>query len=268
MIARQLDVPYSCVDPDVRRIDFFLPDPGAANGAGILFVHGGGWSGGGRASWHAVMEHFAGAGYVCASPGYHLVPHWRYPKQIEDVRVAMAYFRERAPDFGVDPARIAGWGSSAGGHLIALLATIRPEDPLGAAPEVRVRETRPCSVVCLCTVTTLEDYPGYGRLRPTIEAFLGPDAANDPAALAAASPLARVRAGDPPFLFVVGDADPTTPVVAHEQMRDRLTGCGVRSDLVVLPGVGHGFGYGVTTDAQKATIGHAERFLAATTRAP
>lgn len=256
-----LDVVYDERDPEGRKIDLMLPD-GAGNGAAILFVHGGGWSGGGRSAWHKVMEHFCSLGYACASPSYHLMPASRHPKQIEDVRLAAAWFKARAGQYGFDPGRIAVWGSSAGGHLAALLATLGADDPLGATDGMPLRDTRPAAAVCLCSVFTLHRCAETERLMPTIEKFMGTTEAADPARFVEASPIDRVDGAAPPFLMVVGDADPTTPVTAHEAMLERLTASGVCGKLVVLPGVKHGFGYGVTTPEQLETVRLAGDFLA------
>ncbi len=97
---------------------------------------------------------------------------------------------------------------------------------------------------------------------PTIEKFMGTTEAADPARFVVASPIDRVDGAAPPFLMIVGDADPTTPVTAHEAMLARLTASGVWAKLVVLPGVKHGFGYGVTTPDQLETVRLAGDFLA------
>ena len=75
--------------------------------------------------------------------------------------------------------------------------------------------------------------------------------------------MERVCGQAPPLLMIVGDRDPITPVSIHEQMRDAIIGKGGRAELVVLPGVGHVFGYGVETDAQKQTFACVEPFLKA-----
>jgi len=260
-MERKFDVPFSSENPAVRAIDVFLPGENA-NGCCIFFVHGGGWSGGDKKAWHGVMEHFCELGYVCSSANYHLSPDHKYPRQVEDVRLAMSFMKARAQEYGFDPGRVAVFGSSSGGHLAAMLATIRADEQLGMTDEVAVRDTRPAAGVYLCTVFSVHDDPD--RLVRAREAFLGATEREDPALISAASPIDRVRAGDPPCIMIVGDADDTTPVAMHEDMRDALAARGVPVELVVLPGVDHGYGYGVGTPAQKEMLAHVERFLAKT----
>jgi len=235
--------------------------PSRPNGAAIFFVHGGGWQEGSRRQWHAVMEHFAGLGYVCASTSYRFAPAHRFPAQFEDVRLGFSWFRSRAEEYGFGARRIASWGSSAGAHLAALLAVVSPDDPLGATGGLPVRDTVPAAVVCLCGVLTAFRYTEHDNIPEMLADFLGTDEDRDPELVRRASPLERVRGGEPPFLMIVGDADHTTPVALHERMRDRLAACGGTGELHVLPGVEHGFGYGVSSSAQQRTIELAADFL-------
>jgi acetyl esterase/lipase len=261
-MKRLLGIPYGNADDEARRLDVFLPEDNG-HGACIFFIHGGGWFAGGRAQWHAVMDHFCARGYVCTSTSYHFAPQWHFPKQVEDVRLAMSFVKSRAGEYGIDTERIAVWGSSAGGHLAAMLATIGPEDELGMTPATAIRATRPNAAVCLCTVFSCHRYESHEEVPPMVESFLGATEAENPERFSQASPLDRVTGAEPPFLMVVGDIDRVTPVALHETMRDKLAAAGVPVELVVLPGVDHGYGYGAGTAAQLQTIAHAERFLAA-----
>lgn len=261
MITHLYDLPYSSDGDDVRKIDIFLPGEDA-NGCAIFFIHGGGWQASGRGAWHAVMEHFCARGYVCGSPGYHFAPEWRFPTQVEDVRLAMSYFKTRAAEFGFSPDKVAVWGSSAGGHLAAMLATIQPEDDLGMTPATARRDTLPQAAVCYCTVFTCQNYTEEDDIPAMMLAFLGATPDENPELIRQASPIDRVIGKEPPFLMITGDADLTTPIWLHEAMRDTLQRQGIPAEITVLPGVGHGYGYGVTTEAQQAAIAAAEEFLA------
>ena len=242
------DVPYSGEHTDARRLDLFTPGANA-NGGAILWIHGGGWSAGNRQQWHACARHFRDLGYVCASAGYRLAPDTRWPGQIEDCRLAMAYLRGRAAELGFDPQRIAAAGSSAGGHLTAMLATDGPAHG----------ETRPNAAICYCAVLTVHE---GDRLSDAVHRLLGKPEADAPDLYREASPIDRVAGGEPPFLFLHGDADETVPPAQSRTMHAKLQAAGAASELIELPGVEHGFGYGVTTDAQEASVEHITRFLA------
>lgn len=252
------DIPYSEDQHDLRRLDLYLPDADA-DGKAILFIHGGGWQGGGRLQWRPLCEHFVERGCICASTGYRLAPEFRWPVQLEDVRLAMAWLHRHAERLGIDPKRIAAVGSSAGGHLVAMLATLAADDPLGATTELTHPITRPAAAICYCPVITLHE---KDRLAESVAALMGVSEAEAPEAYRDASPIDRVTGDEPPFLFLQGDADETTPLPLTQAMHEKLQAAGVSSELVVLPGVEHGFGYGVRSDAQKQSVAHVERFLA------
>ena len=256
-MKRHCDISYSETDPEIRKLDVFLPGD-TANGAAIFFIHGGGWFAGNRTHWHAVMEHFCGLGYVCASASYHLLPDYHFPLLFEDVRLALSWFKARAGEYGFDPNRVATWGSSAGGHLAALLAVINPADELGMSHEIEDRDTRVAAAVCYCTVFSVHKEGGY--YSPAL--FGDKQEEEIPEVYRQASPIDYVSGGEPPFVMIVGDADTTTPVVWHEAMKAKLEANGGSAELHVLPGVQHGFGYGMTTDGQKAAATHAAEFLA------
>lgn len=256
---KRLDIPYSQHIQDHRRMDVFMPDKG--NRAAILFVHGGGWCKGARTQWHAVAEHFCNRGFICASASYRLAPQFRYPAQVQDVRLAMAYVLRSTRPWGFDADKVAAVGSSAGGHLVAMLSTIAPDDPLGTSPEIAGADTRPAATVCYCPVTQL----GSGELPETVgEAvgkLMGCPQDEAPDLYSEASPIERVTGDEPPFLFLHGDADGTVPLEHSTKMAERLVDKGAEARVEVLSGVDHGFGYGVSTDAQKAAVAEMETFL-------
>jgi len=257
------DIPYDQEFRQFRTMDLFVPGPGA-NGCAILFIHGGGWSGGGRGTWSAVAEDFCRQGYLCASADYRLAPAAIWPAQIEDVRLAMSCFRHEVAQRGASPDKIAAVGSSAGGHLVAMLATIAPDDLLGAGPHMAPGDTRPAAAVCYCPVLELRpdrphSCPGIGMVSTLLG---GPESAM-PEVYEAASPIARVTGAEPPLLLLHGDADETVPPAQSALMCDAMRSAGGGAELVLMPGVEHGFGYGVTTDPQIEAIEHVRRFLAA-----
>src|SRR5439155_23230443 len=89
-----------------------------------VYVHGGGWRNGNKASggWiEPVTRELLARGYVVAAVDYRLVPQHKWPAFIEGVKCAVRFLRSNAPKYNLDPNRIGTWGSSAGGHLVALL---------------------------------------------------------------------------------------------------------------------------------------------------
>jgi len=116
------DVVYRTVDGVSLALDIYLPRTSGPHPA-VLLVHGGGWHGGDKRSFAAYGRILAREGFAAFSVNYRLAPQFHYPAALEDLRCAVKWVREHAGDWGVDPGRIAAVGSSAGGHLVALLGT-------------------------------------------------------------------------------------------------------------------------------------------------
>jgi acetyl esterase/lipase len=121
-------------------LDFYAPKADAVpeNRPAVLAIHGGAWRGGDKAWGEQFAEELCPFGYVVFSVNYRLAgrPGGTWPAQIADVQKALRYVRANARRFGIDPARVASLGMSAGGHL-ATMAALR-DDPAGADGRVRV----------------------------------------------------------------------------------------------------------------------------------
>ena len=121
-------------------LDYYQPtaDGARASRPAVLAIHGGAWRGGDKAWGEQFAEALCPFGYVVFSVNYRLAgrPGGTWPAQLEDVRKALRYVRANARRFGVDPARVATLGMSAGGHL-ATMAALR-DDPAGPDGRVRV----------------------------------------------------------------------------------------------------------------------------------
>ena len=213
-----------------RALGGLLARPADATTGGrpaVVLVHGGGWMSG-----HAVMHlrhavFLAAHGYVALTINYRLAQEAEWPAGRDDVVSALRWLRGR-DDLGVDPARVGLTGGSAGGHLAAMVAATGADDA-------------PAAVVLWYPVADLRmaavPEPIRSALGGVVDAMVGPtDAEKD-----AASPAAHVTAEHPPVLTLVGDADHITPAGAAADLHRRYDDLGVVNELVVLPGLVHGF---------------------------
>jgi acetyl esterase/lipase len=242
------DIPYCGRNHELSRLDLYLPGVKGAARPGVLLIHGGGWRAGNRAQWAELARALASNGYVCASASYRLAPENLFPAAISDVRLAMSFFKSRAAEFGMDPEKIGAVGSSAGGHLAALLATMGPEDPPGAEGVLQVADTRPQAVACYNPVLDFMDEP---RVWPHSLLFLGSLPERDRRLYTQASPALRVTGSEPPFLFLYGTRDELTPEMKSRAMVERLAGYGIPVEVAFFHGMEHGFGYRLRSAEQK-----------------
>lgn len=92
----------------------------ASKAPAVIMVHGGGWSSGTPSLQFPLAERLAERGYVAIPVEYRLTPEAKYPAGLHDVKTAVRWVRANADRLGVDTARIAISGCSAGGQLACL----------------------------------------------------------------------------------------------------------------------------------------------------
>lgn len=96
--------------------------PSTPSGAGLLWIHGGGLVLGSAAIDDAMCADTAReTGTVVVSVDYRLAPRHPFPAAIDDAAAAFDWMLRHAADLGIDSARIAVGGQSAGGGLAAAL---------------------------------------------------------------------------------------------------------------------------------------------------
>ncbi|GED71901.1 esterase [Brevibacillus reuszeri] len=92
---------------------------------GILYIHGGGYIVGSVKTFDATCQEIAAdLASVVVSVDYRLAPEHPYPIPVEDCYSALLWFAANAEEMGVDPARIAVVGASAGGGLTAAVSLL------------------------------------------------------------------------------------------------------------------------------------------------
>lgn len=96
----------------------YLPEPGKANGAGVVVVPGGSFLI--RCEDHEgtqVAKWFARHGVAAFVAHYRLIPTFTMREELDDVRTTLRSVRERAQEFGINPNRLGVVGFSAGAYL-------------------------------------------------------------------------------------------------------------------------------------------------------
>jgi acetyl esterase/lipase len=208
----------------------------------VVFLHGGGWARGDRTLAPDLATFFAADGFVMASFDYRLSSESVFPAQLYDVRAGIRWLRQNAGRLGVDPERIAVWGSSAGGHLAALAGTTShlpalPGEPDGGGVSAAVQ-----TVVAGYGPVDFLRLPDGGADPGSFEAqLLGGAPASLPELAASANPAGYAGAEAPPFLIMHGLADTAVPALQSELLYEALAAAGAEAELHLIDGYGHGF---------------------------
>lgn len=226
-----LDIPYCSPGGLPQHMDAYFPSSGGPWPA-LVYVHGGGWVEGDKAEG-AGWRHLTGRGYLVVSLNYRLATETvKFPAMIADVQCAIRHLRAHASAYNLDPERIGVLGSSAGGHLAALLGTAG-DSILWEAEEYAAQSSRVQAVVTLAGLSDLT-LPMFEYLSTAVYYAFGEPGGHNTDGNRAASPVTYIDAGDPPFLILHGDQDGIVPLDQAESLHARLTQAGVDSTLVVV----------------------------------
>ena len=209
------------------------------------------------------MAHLVRRGWVCLSLQYRTSPQHRWPRQMTDVKAAIAWARANVDQFGGDSNFIVAAGCSAGGHLAAL-AGLTANDPQWQADLPADADTSVDAVVSTYGIYDWQDRSTAQRARfmEFLErVVVKRSQVRHPEVFRAASPVDRVHNAASPFLVVHGSRDSLIPVGEARAFVHKLRSVSAATvGYIELPGVGHGFDL---TDAARtgAVVAAIGRFL-------
>jgi acetyl esterase/lipase len=227
----------------------------------VIVIHGGGWQRGDNSEFVALNAYLASRDYMVAAINYRLAPRWKFPAAAEDVKSAIAYLKEHASEFPLDPSRLTLLGRSEGGQL-ALLAAYTANDPA-------IRGV--ISIYAPSDLSAAYAHPSPQPLydtRELLERYVGGPPAREEKAYLAASPINFVTAASPPTLLLHGARDQMIPADQSARLDDRLRQAGVRHVFAELPWATHGCDKSFGGPCGQITMFAVERFLDAVTIAP
>lgn len=119
---------FNNVDGKDLQFDLYAPTTeNENNGASVIVIHGGSWSGGNRNDFPHWNRWLVENGFTVFDIDYRIAPQPNYLTATADVKCAVLFIKQYAEEFNISPNRIALFGRSAGGHL-ALLAAYSADD--------------------------------------------------------------------------------------------------------------------------------------------
>ncbi|MCK4292650.1 MAG: alpha/beta hydrolase fold domain-containing protein [Planctomycetes bacterium] len=239
------DIEYVPGGHERQKLDLYLPQTSSEKPLPLLiWIHGGAWLGGNKNNCPA--RRFVRQGYAVASINYRLSQHAIFPAQIEDCKAAIRFLRANAGKYGFDPKRFGVWGSSAGGHLVALLGTAGDVKEFDKGRNLDVSSR----VQAVCDYFGPTDFTKMSSFRTKMDhdsadspesKLVGGPVQQNKDKCKRANPITYVTKDDPPFLICHGDKDPLVPLNQSQILYEALKKAGVAVKFHTVKGGGHGF---------------------------
>jgi len=204
----------------------------------IIFIHGGGWTGGAKETQTFNLTPYLEMGWNAVNVEYRLARVSLAPAAVEDCLCALRWVIRNAKQYGFDTTKLVVSGGSAGGHLALTTGMI----PASAGLDRQcpgTEELKVAAIVDWYGITDVADLLDGENMRAYAVQWLG-SMPNRVEIAKRVSPLTYVRAGIPPIISIQGDADPVVPYSHSVRLQQALEKAGVDHELVTIPGGKHG----------------------------
>jgi len=220
------------------KLDVYKRRDAAAPQPTLIWIHGGGWTGGTKESAVMSLMPWFEMGWNVVNVEYRLARVSLAPAAVEDCLCALRWVASQAKTYGFDANRLVVSGDSAGGHL-ALTTGMIPESAGldGECPGVPLPKV--AAIINWYGITDVNDLLEGPNQKTYAVTWMGGMPDRD-AIARRVSPLNYVRSGLPPILTIQGDADPTVPYSHGVRLRDALEQAHVPNQLLTIPGGKHG----------------------------
>lgn len=252
-IREERDIEYSRIGERSLKLDLALPVDPPAPVPGVLFIHGGSWSGGSRDVYHYYTKRFAARGYAAATMSYRLSGEAVFPAAVHDAKNAVRWLRANADKYRIDPDRLAVVGGSAGGHLALMVGYTANQAQLEGEGDGTEISSHVSAVVDFYGPVDLTTEKGQSS--DVVRRFLGASYEDAPETFRLASPLFHLQAGAPPTLVIHGTLDQIVSVNQSDRLVERLQALEIPHHYERLEGWPH------TLDAAKVVNDHCQEVM-------
>ena len=240
-VVAHRDISYVSGGGERQTLDLYIPKNANPENPMplIIWIHGGGWSGGSKTRCFPLEKNFAKRGYAIASINYRLTKTARFPAQIEDCKAAVRWLRAHAREYNINPDRFAVWGSSAGGHLAALLGTTGHIRTFDVGENLKTSS----QVQAVVDFYGPADFTAKEMWEPSFDTrikLLGGTLAEKPDVAIAASPTTYASKTAAPFSIWHGTKDARVPLLQSQRLNDALAKAGAQTELKLVKDATHG----------------------------
>lgn len=214
----------------------------------LLMIHGGGWSSGDLSLQIPMAQQIASKGYVTIPVEYRLSPEAIYPAAIHDLKTAIRWIRANADEYGIDAAKIAVSGCSAGGQLATLLGVTNGQT---AYEGLKVEYPSNSSIVqAVINIDGVSDFTTKESLDGVIETiaknkvsasvkWLGATYNENEKVWKEASPIYWVTANSAPICFINSSIDRFHG--GRDEIIEKLLEYNIQTEVYAFPDTPHPF---------------------------
>jgi acetyl esterase/lipase len=226
----------------------------------VVLIHGGGWVQGDKMEYKTSIktEALLARGYAVVAVNYRLSNVAKFPAQIQDVKAAVRWVRANAATYKLNENKIGAWGTSAGGHLTALLATSGGINTLedftqgdatkSSTIQAAVDWFGPTDFLQMDAQTIAQGCGVGAAIHNAPNSFesnlMGYAIQTQPSLVQVANPITYVTPNDPPMYIAHGLGDCTVPRGQGQILYDALLSAKGATDIKInmLANSGHGTG--------------------------
>jgi acetyl esterase/lipase len=211
------DVPYGLMPG--QQLDMYAPGSNK-NGGIIVWLHGGGWTGGSSTEISPVAHALVKRGWTLLSVDYRNAIQAPFPAALEDTKLAIRWAKVHGKQHGLNPKKVFVMGWSAGGHLAALAATTEGVfEPTSMPLDLEGVSSRPTGAIALNAPLDPMTFAATGAWdvtsnRGATSRLLGcvDDVSIDGCPMTGdmVTPATFADPGDAPIYIAAGDLDPIT----------------------------------------------------------
>lgn len=229
---------YSDDKSERQSGEAYIPSEGE-NLPGVVMVHGGGWDSRNYEDNRSIARSLASHGYTVININYRFPPKHLHPAPIEDLGLAIAWFKKNSSRLKLNPEKIGLWGYSAGGHITSLYALQK----VGSADSVQavVSGGTPYDLTWYTHSPIIGPYIGNRRDKKLEDYFQ-------------ASPAWHIKKGAPPFFIYHAQNDKLVEYAQATSFEARMKREGNSIKRYKVPFWGHAFAFIFSDEAVKKGI--------------
>ncbi|HZI52816.1 MAG TPA: alpha/beta hydrolase [Chitinophagaceae bacterium] len=244
-----------------HRLDIYLPKNGNAPYPVVFCIYGSAFfSNNSKAATFSggLGQRLLKEGFAVVSINHRSSHDAKFPAQIHDVKAAIRFVRANNQEFSLDSNFIGITGWSSGGHLSALAGTTNTtkKDKIGGL-DIDIEGNLGKFTTTSSRINAVVDWYGptdflimdscgsqmrHNDVKSPESSLIGGAIQENKGKVALANPISYVKKNNPPFLIFHGDRDMLVPHCQSERLYVKLQQEGVKSELVIISGGGHGPG--------------------------